>query len=331
MKTVQKLRSIYKMKHKSFLAFLIIIPLVSCSSNTYPIVRDNLNYFATTNSITLYEGDNENLTAVERIFKTYDKLTDNYLKRDAQNIYKINATNDEVKVDEELYDLLKLSVELSKELPLFNPLCGSLVKKWKESLKDLQILDETTIAKELAKINSSSILFKENNVVQRVGEAEIDLGAIAKGYALDDVKAYFISNSFRKYLINAGYSSILLGEKPGEEGYYNVGLSSLENGSYLKLKKCFFSTSGVSEQGKVINDVTYSHIVNPITGSAINNYDSVMVVTSQGYLGDVLSTVMMMSSVDEIKGLEKKYDAKAIAIKDKKIVYKNESLEVLKH
>ena len=224
-----------------------------------------------------------------------------------------------------------MRIELSKELPLFNPLCGSLVKKWKESLKDLQILDETTIAKELAKINSSSILFKENNVVQRVGEAEIDLGAIAKGYALDDVKAYFISNSFSKYLINAGYSSILFGEKPGEEGHYNVGLSFLENGSYLKLKKCFFSTSGVSEQGKVINDVTYSHIVNPITGSAINNYDSVMVVTSQGYLGDVLSTVMMMSSVDEIKGLEKKYDAKAIAIKDKKIVYKNESLEVLKH
>ena len=318
------------MKGKSLLTLLILIPLVSCSTNSEPLTR-TVPCFNTYNYLTLYEETKADLNIIEQNFSYYDKLTDNYLERDVTNIYKINKTNKDVKVDEYLYNLLQLSMDLSEELPLFNPLCGGLAKKWKEALKNSQILDEMTISSELEKIKTSTILFKENNTIQRVGEAQIDLGAITKGFVIDNASVYLASYSCTKYLINAGYSSILLGEKPSDDGYFNVGISSLNDGSYLRLKNCILSTSGVSEQGKEINGVTYSHIVNPITGSAINNYESVRVVSNLGYLGDVLSTVMMMSSIDEIKALETKYRVKALAIKDKQIVYRNSELEVLKH
>lgn len=179
-------------------------------------------------------------------------------------------------------------------------------------------------------MNNSSVLFKENSVVQRLGEAEIDLGAVAKGFALDEVKSYLDSKSFSKYLINSGYSSILLGQKSSDDGLFSVGLSDIEN-AYLKLSNCFVSTSGVSTQGVKIDDQIYSHIVNPYTGSAINNYDTVIVVSDSGYLGDALSTSFMLSSVDEIKAMEQSKNVKALVIKDKTIVYKNESLEVYYH
>ena len=53
----------------------------------------------------------------------------------------------------------------------------------------------------LDRINSSSLVFKDNNIVQRVGDAEIDLGAIAKGYYLDKVKDYFVSKEYTKYFL----------------------------------------------------------------------------------------------------------------------------------
>ena len=316
------------MKLKSILTTLLIIPLISCSQASN--LESKVFCFDTAIDIRLFEGQNDNLKDIENIFNYYDKITDNYKERDIDNVYSINHTNEDVKVDETLYSVLQKSFALKEDVRYFNPLCGSLAKKWKESLKSSQILDEATISNELTKMNNSSVLFKENNVVQRLGEAEIDLGAVAKGFALDEVKTYLDSKSYSKYLINSGYSSILLGQKSSDDGLFSVGLSDIEN-AYLKLSNCFVSTSGVSAQGVKIDDQMYSHVVNPYTGSAINNYDTVIVISDSGYLGDALSTSFMLSSVDEIKTMEQSKNVKALVIKDKTIVYKNDSLEVFYH
>lgn len=316
------------MKFKSLLSTLLIIPLISCSQASS--LESKVFCFDTAIDIRLFEGEKQNLNDIENIFSYYDKISDNYKQRDVNNVYLINSTNDDVLVDETLYSMLQKSFALKEEIRYFNPLCGSLAKKWKESLKSSQILDEATIQSELNKMNNSSVLFKDNNLVQRLGGAEIDLGAVAKGFALDEVKKYLDSKSFSKYLINSGHSSILLGQKQSDDGLFSVGLSDIDN-AYLKLSNCFVSTSGVSTQGVKIDDQIYSHIVNPYTGSAINNYDTVIVVSSSGYLGDAISTSFMLSSIDEIKQVEQTQNVKAIAIKDKNIVYKNESLEVYYH
>ena len=316
------------MKLKSLLTTLLIVPLISCSQSS--TLESKVFCFDTAIDIRLFEGEKQNLTDIESIFSYYDKITDNYKSRDLNNVYSINKTNEDVTVDQTLYSILQKTFALKDEVRYFDPLCGSLAKKWKESLKSFQILDETTIQSELSKMSSSSISFKENNVIQRLGEAEIDLGAVAKGFALDEVKSYLDSKSFSKYLINSGYSSILLGKKEVDDGLFSVGLSDIEN-AYLKLSNCFVSTSGVSTQGVKIDEQMYSHIVNPYTGSAINNYDTVIVVSNSGYLGDALSTSFMLSSIDEIKQMEQSKDVKALVIKDKNIVYRNESLEVYYH
>ena len=308
------------------LPLFLVIPLTACQQS--PALESKVFCFDTVVEIKLSEGNKEDLTELKKIFTYYDQISDNYQAREISNVYTINQTNDEVVVDKELYDLLKVSFNVKNEgANYFNPLCGSLVKKWKESLKNQQILAENTINEELLKINSSSISFKEDNKIKRVGEAEIDLGGIAKGYALDMAKSYLDSKSISKYLLNAGSSSTMLGEKKSKDGLFMVGLRDLE-GSYLKLKNCVISTSGIDVQGVTIDGVTYSHIINPITGSAINNYDAVVVISEKGYLGDALSTSMMMNTIDEIKTIETEHNVKTLVIKDKKIVYQNEGIEV---
>ena len=176
-------------------------------------------------------------------------------------------------------------------------------------------------------LSASSLVFKDDNKIQRLGEAEIDLGGIAKGYTLDRAKDYLDNKGYKNYLIDGGSSSILLGEKNSKDGLFSVGLKDLSN-SYLKLKNCFVSSSSISEQGVVIDNVTYSHIINPVSGSAINENDAVIVVSDTGYYGDAMSTSLMMNTIEEIKTIEVEHNIKTIVMKNGQIAYRNEGLEV---
>ena len=316
------------MKLKLFPLFLVI-PLTACQQS--PALESKVFCFDTVVESKLYEGSKTDLNEIKNIFTYYSQISDNYEAKDITNVYSINQTNDEVVIDKELYDLLKVSFDVKNEgANYFNPFCGSLAKRWKESLKNQQILAENTINEELLKMNSSSLVFNGDNKIQRLGEAEIDLGGIAKGYALDVAKTYLDSKSISHFLLNAGSSSTMLGEKKTKDGLFSVGLRDLDN-TYLKLKNCVISTSGIDVQGVTIDGVTYSHIINPITGRAINNYDAVVVISEKGYLGDALSTSMMMNTIEEIKTIEQEHNIQTLVIKDKKIVYQNESIEVYHH
>ncbi|MBO4682918.1 MAG: FAD:protein FMN transferase [Bacilli bacterium] len=274
----------------------------------------------------LYEGEQSNLDDIKDIFLYYDKVSDNYKNRDGITITKIGR--DPITVEPQLYDLLKTSVEVKDSgATYFNPLVGRLSKKWKESLEKNEVLSDEIITAELDIINHSSLHFEDNNTVYKTGDAEIDLGGIVKGYALDKVSDYLKSQNIEKYLINAGFSSILLGKKDTDDGYFTVKISDLNN-TYIKLKDCFVSTSSKSVQGVKIGDVTYSHIINPINGSAINMNDAVIVVSSSGALGDALSTSMMMNTVEEIKSIETSQNVQCIVVKDKQVIYCNEGLEL---
>ena len=318
------------MNKRIYLTLILPLIITSCSQ-TPKVLANKIFCFDTMVETKLYEGTKENSSEIEKLFKRYDAISDNFQSRDVTNVYSINHTNDEIEIDKDLYDLLKTSFDVQNEGgTYFNPLCGSLVEKWKESLKNKQILDENAKNDEILKINSSSFAFKENNVVQLNGEAKIDLGGIVKGYVLDKVYDYLKEENINSYLIDAGTSSLLLGEKKSKDGYFTVGISGLDN-SYIKLKNCFVSTSGVAVQGVEIDGTTYSHIINPINGSAINLHDSVIVVSDKGYYSDAMSTSMMMNTIDEIKQIEIDYNIQTIVIKDNKIDYCHEGIEVLKH
>ena len=304
---------------------LLVGLLTSCSTNN-SVIENKVFCFDTYVENRLYEGEQSNLDDIKDILEYYDRVSDNYKKRAGITISSIGE--EKIVVDEKLYNLLKTSIEVtSKGAKYFNPLCGSLSKAWKQSLDKKEVLSEETIVSELDKMNHTSLAFDNDFMVSKHGEGEIDLGGIVKGYAIDEIKDYLNSKNIQKYLINAGFSSILLGKKNTEDGLFTVKITDL-NDAYIKLKDCVISTSSKAVQGVKIGDVTYSHIVNPITGQAINENDAVIVVSDSGALGDALSTSMMMNTVEEIKAIEQEQNVKCIVIKNKQVTYCNEGLEI---
>ena len=307
-----------------FLLLTSLLTLSSCSGKEF---NETAFYFDTYVNFKLFEGEKDDINKLKEMCEILDKLTDNYSARDINNVYKINSSSDYVEVHPQLYQILKLSLSSDlSALKYFNPLCGSLSKKWKGSLSNKKVLDQQVISEELNKIATSSLDLSIENKVKRVGDAEIDLGAVAKGFALDLFKGYFDHAGYTKYIVDAGSSSILLGEKPEGEDF-KIKISDLDN-AYLNLKNCFVSTSSHSRQEVEIDGKIYSHIINPVTGSAINENDAVIVISKYGYIGDILSTAFVNESLDSIKELEKQFDVKTIVIKNKQIAYKTEGIEV---
>ena len=315
---------------KSFITLLSILSLCACTNSASNPLVSNEFYFDTMVQVKLYDGTKEDLNSISSILKKVDGLSDNYENKINETcVYTLNHSSDEQVVSNDLYLLLNTALDLkTKTNSYFNPFIGSLSKKWKESLANKQILSQEVINEELDKMNHTSL---DLNTISctKVGEGEIDLGAMAKGYALDLVKEYLDNKNEKQYLIDGGSSSILLGTKNTSDGYFKVGLRGTN--SYLKLKDCFVGASGTIEQGVTIDGVTYSHIVNPFTGSVINNYDATFVVGGNGALTDALSTSFMMMSVEDIKEMETQYNVSAIVYKDNKIVYKNDSLNLENH
>lgn len=319
------------MKAKA-LTLLLVLPLASsCSKSIY--LHKAIFAFDTAIEISLYEGDESNLNDIAFILERYSNLSDNYSPRDINNVYSINQINEDIQVDNDLYSLLKASFEVKEEgATYFNPLCGSLSKAWKEAIKNETILSDEEITSYLLSMNATTLTFKDDNYVQRSGEAEIDLGAIAKGYSLDRVYDYLKDKQMSHYLINAGRSSILLGEKVGKDPNFRIGLNI--PGAYFYANNCFISTSSViygdneESQSITIDGVTYSHIINPVTGSATPINDTVIVISDKGYIGDAFSTSLMNNTIDEIKDIEQQCNIKTIVINDNKIEYFHSDLKV---
>ena len=128
------------------------------------------------------------------IIKQTDAISDAYKKREVTNIFDLNQTNEKIEISEDLYWLLHECKELERIAPNFNPLIGSLSNKWKKALEENKVLSNDVIEEELTKMNNSELVISMTGdnryFAQRKGDALIDVGAIAKGFALDQCQVF---------------------------------------------------------------------------------------------------------------------------------------------
>jgi thiamine biosynthesis lipoprotein len=119
---------------------------------------------------------------------------------------------------------------------------------------------------------------------------EIDLGGIAKGYALDQMGALLLDWGAGGGLLAAGASSLLaLGPQP-----WPVELAGEHEARRITLRNESLSASGTDVQGK--------HIVHPCGDAAGETYLSnrVWAVAGTATLAEAWSTALILMSADEV-------------------------------
>lgn len=331
-------------KVSRLLPLALVVLLSSCSSGVQPTSK-TLFLFDTSINMTSMDATEEDFDKLTKILEKYDAVSDNFKARDVFNVFSWKDTEEKVYCGHEegqapielLYMVYAVQQAKLAAAHHFDIRLGSLINKWKEAEKKGEVLSESVINEELEKRNASSYMLSydketDSGYIQQNGVEAFDFGAVAKGCALDACKEYLDTREeIKDYIIDAGSSSILLGKssrnKDANNINYRIKIKDLNNSSFLA-HDCFISTSGISEQGVTINGVRYSHIINPHDGSAVTNYDAIIVISDNGAFGDIYSTSMMFNTIEEIKQIEQNHNFKTIVIKDKRIVYKNQGINL---
>lgn len=312
--------------------FVILILSLLCISCTKTPRKDSYTIYAmdTVISISFYDVEESKKIAkeIEKIYLAYDAVGSDFTTGGSTvSVYDLNEHRTR-EVGEELLEMIAYALEMQEEtLGYFNPLIGRLSHLWKNALAKNELLEPEIVAMELDKMKHSTIDINDHTVTLQ-GDANLDLGGIAKGYATQKVKEYLTSISCTSYLLNAGTSNIVLGEKAGES--FSVGLYyALQPGYYktLHTKNMSLGTSSMRSQNSLIDGVYYAHLLNPKTGMPATYYDTLTIFGADSAVLDAYSTACFAMNLDEAKAFLSSKGLEWISCKDNKILYESEGVK----
>lgn len=343
------------MKSKLVFLSLPLLLLASCGEEKGP---ETLYYhFSLTpvfgSGISMNYGSKEGSynDTLEAITKRLDALVDPYhapVNVEA-SLYTINHTHDPVAVDEDLFKMLKKAVELEKQTEgYFSPWLYEITTLWKTTLfggliplsgfkPTKESIEEAKgkVGAMLAKIPGSSLVFDEaKKTVQRVGDAMLDLGGLAKGYFVERIEDFFEEKGVTVYLIDGGQSSLGFGTTDTGDGF-NVRLSytGTEVIRY-QAKNIDSSCSAIYEQYQMVDGVVYSHVIDPKNGLPVAPFSMAYLQGDDSAMLDAFSTSCMLAGIEKTKEWEKKYNFASCLFSDvttgghyAKLEYENSNLK----
>lgn len=141
----------------------------------------------------------------------------------------------------------------------------------------------------------------------------IDLGGIAKGYAVDRGADILIAHGVKNAIVTAGGDSRIIGDKRGRP--WMVGMKNPRDREkvsvLLPLADTAISTSGDYERYFMDGDRRVHHILNPKTGKSASDVQSVSVLAPRGFDSDPLTKIFFvrglaagMALIDSLPGVD---------------------------
>lgn len=277
---------------------------------------------------------------IDKDLEYYDRLFDKYTSYDDFNNVKTindNAGKKAIEVDQPLIDLLELCIERNKTISnKVNIAFGSVIHIWhdyRDSAKGNNGIGNVPTDKELQEASlhtslESIKIDKEKKTVYIDDESvSLDVGATAKGYAIELIKQDLIKMGVESFLLSGGGNVASHGErkiqKKGDfyldecQDKFCVGIESPQDGNYavsdddesadnealLVVQGESIVTSGDYQRFyEDINGVRYHHLIDPDTLYPAVHFRSVSIITEDSGLADFLSSaVFLMEYEDGLK------------------------------
>ncbi|MCP5061374.1 MAG: FAD:protein FMN transferase [Ignavibacteriae bacterium] len=207
-----------------------------------------------------------------------------------------NAGIKPVKVDKELFQLIKRSKKISTLTNgIFDISFASLDKIWKFDGSMSKLPDELDMMESVSKINFKNIILDgiELTVFLKYKGMKIGFGGIGKGYAANKAKKIMKELGIANGVVNASGDLNTWGnQEDGKE--WGIAITDPnnkeKNTAWLNISSKSVVTSGNYEKFAVINGKNYTHIINPKTGMPISETKSVTIISNDAEFGDALST-----------------------------------------
>jgi len=237
-----------------------------------------------------------------------DMLMSDY--KDDSEISRINrlAFNEPVKVTRPTFEVLQKSVEFSRISDgAFDITVGPLVDLWHSAAEANSVPAELEIAKARSKVGYEKLILDSiyMTVKFKVEGMRIDLGGIAKGYAIDKAIQAMQSAGASGGMVDIGGDIRCFGRPSGGKKFWLIGLQDpyLTHGDSwpvaqdeslmtLQLTDSAIATSGGYRRFALIEGRKISHIINQQTGTSAIDLSSVTIIAENSMDADALATAV---------------------------------------
>lgn len=271
--------------------------------------------FDTLTKIVAYTDSKEEFTRYSQLIydnlKRYHELYDIYNNYDGINNIKTindNAGIAPIKVDKEIIDLLLFAKDWCKKTEgKKNVALGAVLKIWHDyrtagvedpENAELPPMDKLKAAAKHTDINKVIINEAESTVFLDDPDMSLDVGAFAKGYAVEKVSQIAIENGFTSGLISVGGNIRAIGSKGENNKPWNVGIQNPDMDSeqselhIVNLTDLSLVTSGIYERFYTVNGKNYHHIIDPDTLFPTENFTAVTIICKDSGMADALSAAV---------------------------------------
>jgi thiamine biosynthesis lipoprotein len=293
-------------------ALLAALPLLACAAAPPPPLiehSDGRPAMGTILEITLYarEAPAARATLAE-LFALAARLDAAMTLYDPNSeLSKLNraAGRGPVAVDPELARLLSAAVGYSRlTRGSFDVTVGPLVALWKRAGETGVAPSAGEIARARARVGAGQIQVDGASVALAQEDVSVDLGGIAKGWALDQMLPLLRANRIEHALLDFGQSSVwALGAPPGAAGWRLLARGPDETASLgvITLSDQALSVSGSLGQSALIGGRRYGHVLDPRSGMPQKRRRQALVVAPDATLAEALSKgLLILGEVDGI-------------------------------
>jgi len=315
---------------KNKICLIVLLFFFGCSSKFVEVEQTRF-LMDTICQIKIYcESKEYGEKVLDDVFSEIEKIDKQFGFTQESEIMKINlyAGKKKVKVSSETIVLIDKSIKLSELTHgAFDITTGVLSNLWGfenfSKKTSFVVPKEDEIKKSLNLVGYDKIVLDKNNntVFLKKSDMKINLGGIAKGYALKVAKDMIESYKIKKFLLNFGgdvYVKNTLDKKPWRIAVQHPR----DNQKFLCVLELFngcVATSGDYERCFFYNGKRYHHIFDPKTGYPANNgIISVTIVFDDPVVSDALATAMFVLGEEKFQIITDKFGVEYLIAKEEK-------------
>ena len=250
------------------------------------------------------------LQAFNLVFSTYEAGSELSRLND-------NSTTDWVSISADLFGVLSAAAELAgTSAGGFDPTVGALVELWGFGVAEPEREPPTPAAIESARVNTGLDVMQlrqgpsASPQVRLLQSRRIDLSALAKGRAVDELADRLVAQGCTDLLVDIGGEIRVLGRSPKERpwrlaveqpGELAPGNEALP---VLQLTAGAVATSGDYRNFRELSGERYSHLIDPRTGYPVTHgLASVTVWHPQAMWADGFATLVSVVGPEEGQAL----------------------------
>ena len=230
-----------------------------------------------------------------------DRLMSHYKADSALMRINRDAARHPVSVDPELFNFIAEALRYYRDSDgAFDITVGPLMRAWGFFRGEGRLPTDDELAVARRHVGGSRVILNslDRTIAFDHPGVELDLGGIAKGYAVDRVVGLLTQRQIAAALVSAGGSTVYGLGAPPDRSAWDVAiqdpLNPQETARTVQLKDRALSVAGSSEKSFEADGVTYSHIMDPRIGRPAQGVLSVAVLANTGTAGDALDTTLFV-------------------------------------